>query len=333
MNRFKLTSTALSLALAIAASATLSAQTEPPPSQQGDDEILRVSTNLVTVPALVKTQKGAYISNLRRENFRVYEDGVEQDIASFEPVDQPFTVALLLDMSDSTRLRLRETQDAALAFLNQLRPGDRAFVVAFDKQFNVLTEPTADRKVLADGINRVQTGGGTAVYDAIDMVINSYMSKIPGRKAIVILTDGVDTSSLRANYDTTLRSATEQYALIYPIQFGSAQDAMASQVNFQLGNVTYTTPNGEPLSKAYARGTRYLQSLATTSGGRFQLSAKLSDLEGSFARIAEELRQQYTLSYYPKKSASKGGKRKIKVLVDVPEASVHARGSYTYKPQ
>lgn len=317
--------------LLTAAVSTLTAQAQG--QQIDDDEVLRVSTNLVTVPTLVKTPQGAYISNLRKEDFRIYEDGVEQEIASFEPVDQPFTVALLLDMSDSTRLRLRETQDAALAFLNQLRPGDRAFVVAFDKQFSVLTEPTADRKVLADGINRVQTGGGTAVYDAIDAIINARMSKIPGRKAIVILTDGVDTASVRTNYDGTLRSATEQYALIYPIQFGSPQDAMASQVNFQLGTVTYTTPSGEPLSKAYERGTRYLQSLATTSGGRFQLSTKLSDLEGSFARIAQELRQQYTLSYYPKKSASKGGKRKIKVLVDVPEAFVHARSSYASKPQ
>jgi Ca-activated chloride channel homolog len=318
--------------LLVAGSLNLCAQSPLTTGQQPDIEVLRVSTNLVTVPAIVKTRQGAYVPNLSREDFRIYEDGVEQEIASFASVDQPFTVALLLDMSDSLRIRLRETQDAALAFLKQLRPGDRALIVAFDKRFAVMTEATEDHKVLADGINRIKTGGGTPVYDTIDTIINSYMNRISGRKAIVILTDGVDTSSVRATYESTLRLATEQYALIYPIQFGTVSDAIASQVNVQLGTVTYTTPSGEPLSKAYERGTRYLQSLALTSGGRFQFSARLEDLEESFTRIAEELRQQYSLSYYPKNSNSKSGKRRIKVIVGVPDALVHSRASYAYKP-
>jgi len=320
--------------LILASSLTLNAQT-PPPSGQQDDEVLRVSTNLVTVPAIVKTQKGAYVSNLRREDFRIYEDGVEQEIASFDTVDGPFTVTLVLDVSDSTSPKLEEIQTAAIAFLNQLRPDDRAQIIAFDKQFTQMTEVTGDRKVLSDGINRVKSGGGTAVYDTIATIISSQRKQISGRKAIVILTDGVDTSSIRENYDSTQRAATEQYALIYPIQFGTVADAIAGQAgppNSQLSPVSYETPNREPLSKAYERGTRYLQSLARTSGGRFQVSARLKDLEGSFTRIAEELRQHYSLNYYPKNSSSKSGKRRIKVVVDAPDAVVHSRASYVYRP-
>lgn len=306
------------------------AQTQPPSSQQPDDEVWRVSTNLVTIPVSVKTRQGVYIPNLRREDFRIYEDGVEQEISFFETVDKPFTVTLMLDISDSTRID--DIQNAAIAFLNQLQPDDRAGIVVFDKHFVRLTEVTGDRKVLSNAIRRVKTGGGTALYDAIDAIINVQEKQIPGRKAIVILTDGVDTSSVRATYESTLRSATEQYALIYPIRFGTPKNAMAREPSSEFGSVTYTTPNGEPLSKAYERGTRYLQLIAEASGGRFQYSDNLKNLENSFARIAEELRQQYSLGYYPKNQATKNEKRRIKVRTNVPNAEVHARDSYTYKP-
>ena len=321
-------STATLILLIFTASISLRAQTQPPLGRQPDDEVIRFSTNLVTVPAIVKTRQGGYIPNLRREDFRIYEDGVEQEISSFETVDKPFTVTLMLDMSDSARIKLGDIKNAAIAFLNQLRPEDRALIIAFDKRFALLTEATSNRKVLSEAIRGVKTGGGTALYDSIDAIINAKLKQVPGRRAIVILTDGIDTSSVRATYESTLRSATEQYALIYPIQYPN--DAAAKQPNDQFGTVTYTTPSGEPLNKAYERGTRYLQLIAETSGGHFQYSDNLKNLEQSFARIAEELRQQYGLSYYPKNPGPKNGKRRIKVIVGVPYAVVHARDSYAH---
>lgn len=315
--------------LSLAAAISIHAQTPPPASQDADDEVLRISTNLVAVPAIVKTRKGAYVPNLRREDFRVYEDGVEQDVSTFETIDAPFTVILMLDASDSTRIKLADIQNAAIAFLDQLRPDDRALIVSFDKQFSVLAKPTGDRKVLSAAIHRVESGGGTALYDAIDTTISAELKRIPGRKAIVLLTDGIDTASVRTNYDSTLRSATEQYALIYPIQYETPGDARQKDERF---GTVYTTPSGESLTKAYERGTRYLQRIAQISGGSFHSSDSLKHLETSFAQIAEELRQQYTLSYYPKNQSSKDGKRRLKIVVDIPDATVHARDSYSYKP-
>lgn len=323
--------TATLIAFLIAASTGLLARTQPPFCPLQDAEVLRISTNLVTVPAIVKTRQGRYVTNLRREDFRIYEDGAEQEISSFETVDKSFTVTLMLDISDSTRIKLSDIQNAAIAFLNQLRPDDRALIVAFDKRFALLTEVTNDRNVLAAAIRRVKTGGGTALYDAIDTMVSAKLKQIPGRKAVVILTDGVDTASLRATYDSTLRSATEQYALIYPIQYDTPNGA-GGQPNHEFGLVTYTTPSGEPLSKAYARGTRYLQLIAATSGGRFHYSDTLKSLEHSFERIAQELRQQYSLSYYPKNSNPRKGKRRIRVIVSAPNTVVQARDSYVYKP-
>jgi Ca-activated chloride channel family protein len=324
-------STATLIFLTFATSISLHAQTQPPLDQQPADEVLRVTTNLVTVPTIVRTRQGSYISNLRREDFLIYEDGVEQEISSFETVDKPFTVTLMLDVSDSTRIKLVDIQNAAIAFLNQLRPDDRALIVAFDKQFAVMTQATSDRKALADAIWRVKTGGGTALYDAMDTIINAPLKQIAGRRAIVILTDGIDTSSMRATLHSTLRSATEQSALIYPIQYDTPKDASAKQPDDQFNRVIHVTPSGESLSKAYERGTRYLQSIAEASGGRFQYSDNAKNLERSFARIAEELRQQYSLSYYPQNQTLKGGKRRIKVIVNVPNAVVHSRDSYAYK--
>jgi VWFA-related protein len=214
MKRF----TAAPIFLLFAATISLQAQSRPSSGQLPDDDVVRVSTSLVTVPVVVKTRRGAYVPNLRREDFRIYEDGVEQEVSHFETVDKPFTITLMLDMSDSTRIELNEIQDAAIAFLNQLRPDDRALLVAFDKQLVRLTEATADRKLLTQAIRLVKTGGGTALYDAVDTTINLELKQIPGRKAIVILSDGIDTASVRGTFAGTVSSASEQYALIYPIQ-------------------------------------------------------------------------------------------------------------------
>jgi Ca-activated chloride channel family protein len=314
-----------------ALSTNLQAQTQTRPDKQQDDEVLRVSTNLVTVPVIVKTRQGGYIPNLRQEDFLIYEDGVAQEISHFETVDKPFTVVLMLDMSDSTKIDLKNIQNAAISFLNQLRPDDSAIIAAFDRQF-IRTEVTKNRYMLSDAISHVKVGGGTALYDAIDTTINKTLKQIPGRKAIILLTDGIDTSSVRTTSESTIRSAAEQYALIYPIQWDTPDDFLSKQSSGSgVGGVMYTTPSGEPLRKAYERGTRYLQLIARTSGGHFQYADTLENLNRSFSRIAEELRQQYGLGYYPGNQARKNGKRRIKVTVKVPDAVVHARDSYVYK--
>ncbi len=298
------------------------------------DDVIRVETNMVTVPVTVKTRGGAHIPNLQPKDFRIYEDGVEQEISQFETIDKPFTVTLMLDVSDSTKADLQDIQAAALAFIDELHADDRAIIVVFDKQMFTINEPTSDRQLLTQAVQKVKTGGGTALYDAVTSVINGKHGRAPGRKAIVMLTDGIDTSSDKSTYDNTLALAAEQYALIYPIQYNSVKELSAKANNDgYFPSVTYTTPSGEPLHKAYERGTRYLQRLAQTSGGRFHFADSVKNLRQSFALIAQELRQQYSLSYYPKNQSVTSAKRRIKVEVRVPDAVVHARESYSFKPR
>ena len=126
------------------APAQVSSQSQEPQ----DIDVLRVNTNLVTVPVNVMDRQGRFIPDLRREQFHLYEDGVEQDIAFFENAEKPFTVALLLDTSDSTKFRLNEIQEAALAFIEQLHPDDRVMVATFDKQVRILSELSSDHRSL-----------------------------------------------------------------------------------------------------------------------------------------------------------------------------------------
>ena len=122
------------------------------PEEVDPDEIIRVDTALVTLPVSVTDRDGKYIGNLKQKDFRIFEDGVEQDVAYFAPVEKAFTVALLLDMSGSTRDHLGEIQEAALAFVDQLRGDDRVMIVAFDDDVHVLAEPTSDRRLLRNAI-------------------------------------------------------------------------------------------------------------------------------------------------------------------------------------
>lgn len=340
----------LPLIAALLAVSTSYAQTRNPANASGKDtaeDVVRVNTTLVTLPVRVMDRHGRTISRLRREQFRVYEDGVEQEIAYFEPpreandtlpgsAQMPFTVALLLDVSDSTQFKLEQIQSTAIAFVDLLRPGDRVIVVAFDSGVQVLAEATDDRNVLREAIRRARAGGGTSLYGALDAVISSRLSRIAGRKAIVLLTDGVDTASKGSTSDSTIRAAEESDAAVYPVQYHTYGDFAdnPSRETYALGNyggTAHVTKSGEFASDAYKRATLYLRLLAQKTGGHFQYADSAKNLTRSFEGIAAQLRQQYTLGYYPKNRTTDGAQRQIKVEIGLPKVTVRARKSYVYK--
>jgi Ca-activated chloride channel family protein len=302
-------------------------QEQNPPQQVAGDDVVRVSTTLVTVPVSVMDREGRFIPGLTEKQFHIYEDGIEQRIAYFDNAEKPFTVALMLDTSDSTRFKLKDIQNAALEFIDELRPDDRVIVAAFDKNVAVLAEATNDRRVLTTAIHRLNTGGSTGLYNAIDVIINKRLNRIRGRKAIVLFTDGVDTASQSATYEGTLRFAQELDSLIYPIQYDTFEDLrkQATEMNAQM-----VTTRGETLSVAYARAERYLRQMADKTGGRFYYAGNLKTLRDVFESIAEELREQYSIGYYPK-GDGQSVERRIKVKVDAPRAVIKARRGYMYK--
>ncbi|MDQ3801823.1 MAG: VWA domain-containing protein, partial [Acidobacteriota bacterium] len=129
-----------------------------------DDDVIRVETNLETLPVSVLDRDGRFISGLRQQDFQIFEDGVPQKIENFASVEQPFTVVLLIDVSPSTQYRIDEIQDAAIAFVNQLRQNDRVMVISFDERVHILSPPTNNRALLRNAILQADFGNGTSLY-------------------------------------------------------------------------------------------------------------------------------------------------------------------------
>ena len=192
--------------------------TATPPPEPKDIETLKTDTDLVTVPLIATDPGGLYITDLRQEEFKIMEDGVPQEIAFFGKVAAPFHVVLMLDTSSSTKDHIRQIQQAAFTFVQQLQPVDRVKVIAFDDKVRDLNEFTADREVLRAAINGTRPGDGTKVYDAMELGMNT-LRKIRGRKAIVLFSDGMDWHSDKATFEGTVRFLDEEGVVVYPIRY------------------------------------------------------------------------------------------------------------------
>jgi Ca-activated chloride channel family protein len=310
-----------------------------------EDEPVRLSTLLVTVPVTVRDRKNRHITNLRREDFQVFENGVEQQIVSFSPAEvasslQPFTVALLLDVSDSTEFQLDNIKATASTFVDQLPPQARVMVVAFDRVVEILCEPTLGRAHAHEAILRAKTGeGGTSVYNAVEMIINQRLREISGRRAIVLFSDGVDTTSRGATSVSNIRAAEQSEVIVYPIQYNTVDAATRRsksgkiQEKHREGPLIFTSPaqNEKSRQRAFDEATIYMRQLAQSSGGEFYYGDNLERVSQAFARIAEDLREQYVLGYYPQTAPQPGERREITVKVSQPKTFVRARRSYVVK--
>ena len=325
----------------------------PPPIEE--DEVIRIETNLVAMPVTVLDRNGRFVSGLRQRDFQIFENDVEQQVGYFERVETPFTVILMLDVSPSTQYRIDEIQNAAVAFVNQLRAEDRVMVIAFDEHVTVLSRPTNNRIVLERAIRRAQFGDGTSLYDAVDQVINRELRQLDGRKAVVLFTDGVDTTSRSSNYQTTVREVEETDALFYPIRYDTYSGNYSGGTNPTsyprprrrsggglggilgdiLGGIVIggrvpgggSSPAGSSRAE-YETGKQYLEDLARNSGGRNFDATTTTNLDSAFAGIAEELRQQYSIGYYPAAIGQRGERKRIRIRVMRPNLVVRAKDYY-----
>ncbi|CAN5454214.1 hypothetical protein BH10ACI1_BH10ACI1_13670 [soil metagenome] len=314
-----------------------------------DDEVLTVSTEIVTIPVKVLDRKGKFIAGLTKEDFKVFEDNAEQEITYFSNEQEPFTVALVLDMSYSAKFKIEEIQSAAIAFVAQLSPKDRVMIVSFDEEVHVLTQPTSDRNRLVSAIKSTKIASGTSVYDAVDLVIDQHLRKIGGRKAIVLFTDGVDTTSRRANDLSNKTAALELDALCYVVQYDTYSEVQAlkdkpiitqqpTQIPGKTTNPfpfpvpTVGTPSSQGTTREdYQKADEYLNELALRTGGEVFKASDIGNISLAFAKVAAQLREYYSIGFYPKEESKDGKRHKIKVRVNRENVAVKARDSYTAK--
>lgn len=321
----------------------------PTPAVDDENEIIKVETNLVTMPVSVLDRDGRYVSGLQQRDFQIFENGIEQKVDYFQSVETPFTVVMLIDVSRSTEFRIDEIQNAAITFIDQLRANDRIMVISFDQDVHVLSPVTNNRYQLKNAIRNLQFGDGTSLYEAVDYVINNEMSKIQGRKAVVLFSDGVDTTSRRASYQSTVAMTEEVDSLFYTIRYDTSRDmnggtnypssqknggrvSMADILGAILsgGNVNIASggSSGGASPAEYEKGREYLETIAQKSGGRKFEAQSITNIGAAFSGIAEELRRQYSLGYYPELVGKIGDRKQIKVRVMRQGVVVRAKNSY-----
>jgi VWFA-related protein len=382
--------------------AAKSSETEPRATEtrdveDDDGEAVKVETNLVTLPVVVSDRGGRYVPDLKSEEFAVSEDGAEQKVSFFATVSEPFSVVLLLDTSASTTSeKMRQVQEAAVTFINNLQEGDRVKVVSFDDTVRELCDFTGDHTTLASAIRATRPGKGTQLYDAFDLAFRS-LRRLKGRKAIVMLTDGVDWHSDRRTYADNRRAIEESDVVVYPVRFDTRAETeqLARRQQQQggqsvdLGTIfggkipglpggtviggtrggrtttgTRDGGGGDPsrdasrggdpgngtgsmpgtvsrtpderedesitslMDRIYKLADDYLNEMANTSGGRLVRADTNAMLPRAFQQIAEELRTQYSLGYYPTNPERSGKYRKIRVRTTRKDVAVRARPGY-----
>ncbi len=341
-------------------------------TKSGNDEVISVRTDLVDVPVAVTDAKGTPIKDLKAANFVVFEDGVKQTVTEFTSATAPFEVALLLDTSGSARNDLAMIRSAASSFINSLRPGDRVAIVGFDMvrtdvgstpTIDVLLPLTSDRRALNNGLSNLKTSAGTPYYDGMIEIADTVFGapangEFRGRRAVVALTDAVDSTSssefaelrekleakgliayfvrldtrdyfeenLLGDCEAAMRFSTAQIRRYYRTFKGNATMEKASAF-CQLGDFERLAVS----KKLYQIADAEMEDLAKRSGGRVFQTNGLADAKRAFQEVAAEIGTKFTLGYYPTNETRDGKYRKIRVeLKGLPAGSkVRAREGYT----
>ena len=289
-------------------------------------DVIRVKTTLVNSPVLIIGRDGKFVPNLRREDFEIFENGIKQEIAYFAPVDNPFTVAILIDTSRSVLFDLTDIQDAAIAFVDKMRPNDRALVVSFSNEATVLAEATSDRETLRRAIRSAKPGGNSRVYDAISFALGKQLAGIEGRTALILFTDGVDNDSRNATIESVIGQFARTESLIYPVQF-STYDYMKARSP----SSSFKPPDGSGFSELdYQRAGDFLYGLAKISGTGVYPAFDISDLDRAIASIVDELHNEYSIGFYPRTQGQPYEVRTLEVRVNQPQLVVRARSGYVF---
>jgi Ca-activated chloride channel homolog len=367
--RFKIALFFLILSLGIPGAHFAQVKKDPPKT---DDEVLRVETQLVDVPIVVSDKTGRPLLNLKQGNFVLYEDGARQDISDFSTTTAPFEVALLLDTSGSTRNDLALIQRAAGYFIASLRPGDRVSIIAYKtdndgkKRFpvsEVISGLTDNRAALTAALEKVSTSNGTPYYDSLLQVVEKVFRDKPkdefrGRRALVALTDGVDSTSA-AEFDEAKEDLEKAGIVCFFIQVDTREffeetllGDCSTAIRFSAAQIRryyrkfYPKADVEKvsdfcqlgdferlaMSKAlYGLAGTEMNMLAKSSGGQVFPVADLNEARTAFKSVADEIGTKYSLGYYSSNEKKDGTYRKIRVeLKGAPVgAKFRAREGYT----
>ena len=310
-----------------------------PLSAQDPDDVIRTETSLVQLNIGVVDKQGRAVTSLTKNDFVIYEDGVKQSIQHFEPVDAPFSLVLMLDMSGSTVNFRQQLKLASQRFLDALAPDDRVAVVQFNKEVKSLTGFTVDRLKTAYAIEIATGAGETHFYDALKYALKELEKEGKRRKAIVVLTDGLDTNLRNADRVTLSKAQTDQEALdtIKPHASTDLNNVLAAADRQGVTIYPLALPSGDPkrlpmptpnIIGIYAAARARLQSLADRTGGRLNEINQLQYMAQLYREVAASLRTLYTVGYQPAGERPRGKWHEIKVEVAQTDLTVRSKPGY-----
>ncbi|MGA2326274.1 MAG: VWA domain-containing protein [Bryobacteraceae bacterium] len=273
--------------------------------------VFRADTRLVVLHATVVDKHGKLITNLPRSAFRVYEDGVEQPLKLFKREDVPVSMGIVIDNSGSMRDKRRKVEDAAMALVKASNPQDEVFIVNFNDEAYLDVDFTSDLKKLEEGVARIDSRGGTAMRDAIDVSMDHLKKKSKlDKKVIVVVTDGNDNAS-EITLDKLVQKAQQREVLIYTIGLLNEEEPREAK-----------------------RAKRSLDAITTATGGQSFYPSQVQDVGRFTLEVAHDIRNQYTLAYSPLNQTLDGAFRQIKVTVNAASRpQVRTRTGYYATPE
>lgn len=300
------------LAVALGACVTGSLAGQQPYVASSPQQVFRGGTDVVQLSVTVLDSAGHLVGGIDQREFGVLEDGVPQDITNFSREPQPIALSIVIDTSTSMERKLEIAQVAAMGFARRLNEHDVAQIIDFDSVPQILQTFSNDREALERAIRRTQAGGSTSLYNAIYMALDQLrrarsegMPEIR-RQAIVVLSDGEDTSSL-VSYEDVLESSKRSEVVVYAVGL-RAKD--------------------EPATKGWNEAEFVLRTLARETGGRAYFIDDVSQLSTIYTQIAEELANQYTIGYISKNLKRDGAWRRIVVKVARPNTTARTKSGY-----
>jgi Ca-activated chloride channel family protein len=310
-------------------------------SAQTDDDPITVDSSIVHLNVGVADRKGRPITDLNKENFTIYEDGIKQNIARFEPVVAPFSVVMILDMSGST-LGFRETiRQSAYRFVDALAPEDRVAVIEFYDKVNLRNDFTTDRKTIGNSISVANGRGKTQLYKALDFALNKLAGEGKRRKAIIVLTDGVDTALRDTDRDFLQKVGEKEMLTAIKPETNENLNRVLNKADVQ-GVTIYplALPTGDPSKLAdptpiqiamYNAARLRLQILSDRTGGTLNTINRLEEMGRLYASVAAELRTLYTIEYQSTNEKRDGKWRAIKIEVNNNDLISKTRQGYFAK--
>ena len=306
--------------------------------RKSDDEaVIAIDTAEVLLPVTVRDSRGQFVTDLKAEDFTIFEEGAPQPISSFALKRMPVHVVIMMDTSSSVTHEIEDFKDAAWRFINQLPPEDEFSLIRFDDEVELVQDWTTSRNALKRALNRLRTGMFTKFNDALYLAAREQLGKIKGRKAIIVLTDGIDSGRGSISTERAFRTLIEEETPVYVVSKTRVQsrvdrDELAYYEKASSSSINKLRIEGLKMTLAQLESSeRNLTRIAEETGGRIFLPESLDDLGDAYQQVADELRSQYVIFYTPTNSTRDGSYRAIKVKVKQPGYHATTRFGYYLK--